>query len=648
MKTYRKVFTLIIIVLALQTRFIDAKPSLDDYSSLPSISHVAMSSKGDLITFIKRADNTDTMLVYSLKEKKTLAALDVSAVKPSQLYFLDDEKIILKASEMTRLFNFRGEIDLSTAFIFNLKTKKFEQLLTPGDRIYPGQSGLGNITAISQDKKYVYMPAFIGEVNSGASPRYALMRVDLDSPNKPRTHKKGTGNTIDFFAGSDGEVLAIEEYNQKSNDHKVFAYNGKKKNLIFEEKTSYLTKSIVGLTSDKKSLVMLADSKARNRIDYFTMSLSDGKISETHWGRNDADVEGIIKNINNIVYGVRYSGFTPSYQFFDPSVQQRVEKVLAAFPEHAVYLRDWSHDWEKVLVYVEGSRNSGSYYLLDKENKATFLGGAYNVEPNEIHPIAKFKYKARDGLKIPTLLTIPYEKLSHLKNLPAIIYPHGGPESYDTIGFDGFAQAMANEGYLVIQPQFRGSDGFGSSHTRAGRGEWGKKMQDDLTDAVKALTKNGMIDPTKVCIVGSSYGGYAALAGGAFTPDLYKCVVSINGISDINKMLSHEKRDHGSSHSVVSYWEEVIAKGNIDRTALKNISPYYSAKNFKAPTLLIHGTKDDVVQIKQSQLMAKALKKSKKEVKLVELKKETHYLENQTTRTQALKETISFLNKHLK
>src|SRR5690606_351827 len=132
--------------------------------------------------------------------------------------------------------------------------------------------------------------------------------------------------------------------------------------------------------------------------------------------------------------------------------------------------------------------------------------------------------------KIPTLLTIPKEKITVLKNLPAVIYPHGGPESHDVIRFDYLAQALAAQGYLVIQPQYRGSSGFGRQHVLAGHGEWGKKMQDDLPDAIAALSDTGLIDPTRVCIVGASYGGYAALAGGAFTPELYKCVVSINGI----------------------------------------------------------------------------------------------------------------------
>ena len=201
--------------------------------------------------------------------------------------------------------------------------------------------------------------------------------------------------------------------------------------------------------------------------------------------------------------------------------------------------------------------------------------------------------------------------------------------------------------YLIVQPQFRGSDGFGRAHTLAGRGEWGKKMQDDLTDAVNFLSKRKMINPEKVCIAGISYGGYAALAGGAYTPDLYKCIVSINGVSHLKKMIENEKQDHGRRHSVVSYWEEVIAKGDTNKQFLKQISPYYSAASFKAPVLLMHGTRDEVVDIRQSKLMKNALKKASKDVTLIELKNETHNLEKQKTRTKALKEMVSFINKHI-
>jgi dipeptidyl aminopeptidase/acylaminoacyl peptidase len=228
-----------------------------------------------------------------------------------------------------------------------------------------------------------------------------------------------------------------------------------------------------------------------------------------------------------------------------------------------------------------------------------------------------------------------------------VILPHGGPESYDRIGFDWLAQAIANQGFLVIQPQFRGSIGFGLEHRLAGYGQWGKKMQDDLSDSLLSLIKKKIVNPEKVCIVGASYGGYAALAGGAFTPDLYQCVVSINGVSDINKMLGSTEYYYGNDHWVLSYWKELVARGDADKNSLAAISPENYAVNFTAPTLLIHSENDQVVLIKQSENMESELKREKKSVKFVELEDDNHHLSTNTGRLRALEEIISFLNKHI-
>ena len=238
-----------------------------------------------------------------------------------------------------------------------------------------------------------------------------------------------------------------------------------------------------------------------------------------------------------------------------------------------------------------------------------------------------------------------------MKNLPAVVYPHGGPRGYDRISFDSFAQALASAGYMVIQPQFRGSSGFGAKHMTAGSGEWGRKMQDDITDTVKALSEKGLIDPQKVCIVGMSYGGYAALAGGAFTPDLYKCVVSINGVANLVDMYQHEKFEHGQHHEVVTYLEMQFAAnagGEVDKALMKARSPDSHAANFVAPVLLIHGENDKVVPFKQSESMRAALHKHKKQVELIELKGDNHNLVNNETSIAALRATVDFVNAHLK
>jgi dipeptidyl aminopeptidase/acylaminoacyl peptidase len=246
-------------------------------------------------------------------------------------------------------------------------------------------------------------------------------------------------------------------------------------------------------------------------------------------------------DINRVDYGVRYSGFTPSYEFLDATVTARVSEIADLVPGNSEWLVDWTRDWRSNMDYVEGPAFSGQYFVLTEGAEPTLLTNARpGFDDDTIHPVVEFSYAAADGLRIPTLLTIPRHSIDAVRNLPAVMLPHGGPAAHDSIGFDWFAQALADEGYLVIQPQFRGSTGFGLDHRAAGKGEWGRKMQSDLSDGIAALVEKGYVDPARVCIVGMSYGGYAALAGGAFQPDLWRCVVSINGVADLNRMVDHD------------------------------------------------------------------------------------------------------------
>ena len=460
--------------------------------------------------------------------------------------------------------------------------------------------------------------------------------------------ENGDFNADDFFVNHEGEAIAQEEFDERNNEHKVLALRDGKWIEIFKEKAAIKHKHFVGVTPDFKSLVMLSNNVETGRTNYYTMSLADGTITGPILGRNDADIENVIADLQRVVYGVRYSGFSPSYKFFDPKIDKKMNDIIAEFPDQSVWLIDWTPDWNNLVVNVEGSDYPDDYFLFDAENKSQYLtSGRPQFKPEDINPIGKVTYTARDGLKIPTLITIPRTKVGAIKNLPAIIYPHGGPASYDTIGFDYQAQAFADQGYLVIQPQFRGSDGFGIQHYTAGHGEWGKKMQDDLTDAVKFFTTKGMIDAKRICIVGASYGGYAALAGGAFTPDLYKCVVSINGIGDLNAMLSWDKSQNGSDSEVADYMAMQFANGNVDKKELEKMSPEIFASQFTAPVLLIHSENDKRVPIKQSEQMLSALKKAKKTAELIRLEGDNHHLLEGSTRKQALEATIKFVNQHL-
>ncbi|MEQ9315886.1 MAG: S9 family peptidase, partial [Henriciella sp.] len=271
-----------------------------------------------------------------------------------------------------------------------------------------------------------------------------------------------------------------------------------------------------------------------------------------------------------------------------------------------------------------------------------------NIPQDKIGYVEIIEYEARDGMVIPALLTWPAGvQPGEGKDLPLVVLPHGGPEAHDELSFDWMAQIPASRGMLVIQPQFRGSDGFGREFRDAGRGRWGKEMQDDVTDAAKFLIDQGYADPERVCIFGWSYGGYAALAGATFTPEMYKCVIAGAGVSDLPAMLFWEGRETGFDSPVVAYWNNVIGDRREDREKLKDISPVNFADRVQAPLLLIHGDDDDVVPIEQSEVMLKALQRAGKDVEMIELKDEDHWMSTGEGRMKTAAAVEAFLVEHL-
>jgi len=256
-------------------------------------------------------------------------------------------------------------------------------------------------------------------------------------------------------------------------------------------------------------------------------------------------------------------------------------------------------------------------------------------------PTQRITYEAADGLKIPAYLTLPAGRPA--TKLPLVVLPHGGPAARDTMNFDWWAQAIASRGYAVLKPNYRGST-ITERFTTAGYGQWGRKMQTDLSDGVRYLAKQGIIDPARVCSVGASYGGYAALAGVALDPGIYRCAVSVAGLSDLKRMLEWVKdRDRYGADIASRYWDRYMAVSGPKDPALDAISPIKHIDNINVPVLLIHGRDDTIVPYEQSEFMLKAMTKANKKVELVSLKREDHWLSRGETRLLMLQSSIAFL-----
>jgi len=347
------------------------------------------------------------------------------------------------------------------------------------------------------------------------------------------------------------------------------------------------------------------------------------------------------------VIGLAFADDKMEYSYFDPAMEKLQRGLEAAFPGLSVHAVSWDLAKDKLIVVVDGPRQPTAYYYLNRTtHEATQLASTYpDLTEADLGDMKPWPYKARDWLDIPAYLTLPPGKAP--KNLPVVIFPHGGPGARDMLGFDWMAQFFANRGYAVLQPNFRGSTGYGTKFEESGYGQWGLKSQDDITDGVKKLIADGIADPKRICIVGASYGGYAALAGAAFTPDLYACAISFAGVSDIGKMLRSDAADAGSDSWAVSEMNRSIGNRYEDSTRLDATSPAKHAANVKCPILLLHGAGDTTVRIEQSEEMRDALQSAGKQVQYIRFEGDSHYMLLADTRIRVLTEAEAFLKKNI-
>lgn len=347
--------------------------------------------------------------------------------------------------------------------------------------------------------------------------------------------------------------------------------------------------------------------------------------------------------INGEYAGATYVADTTTYLLKDPVLQGHWNGMRRYFKDQAnVRIVEIDRNRTRMLLYVAGPQSPGDYYFYDIATKnLTFIASDRPwLEPERLAPVEVLKSPMRDGTAITSYLTRPNGASGAL---PLVVMPHGGPEMRDSIDYDPLAQSFAAQGWLVLQPNFRGSSGYGQRFAEAGYRQWAKRMQDDVTDAVNDLVKRGVADPERIAIYGASYGGYAALMGAVVTPGLYQAAVSLAGVSDLRGFVAYVRKEDGDDAETYRYWVKSIGDPKTEREEIDALSPRYRAAEINIPVLLMHGTEDGIVPDKQSELMQKALEKAGKSVRYLPFPGEPHSRWSTANEIRQIEEAIAFL-----
>ena len=451
------------------------------------------------------------------------------------------------------------------------------------------------------------------------------------------------GNISTWKADHDGKIRA------------AIATDGVNNSLLYREDEIGPFKNVI-TTDFKESLVPLfftfdnrhiyaSSNIGRDKSAIVKYDISEAREIETVFEHPEVDVHHLsYTKKRKVLTAISYTTWKRERIFLDNETETifaRLEKDLKGYE---VVITDMNKNEDVFIVRTYSDRSLGSYYLYDKTTdeleKLTDISPWINEEEMcEIKPIT---YTSRDGMTIHGYLTLP--KGIEPKNLPVVVNPHGGPWHRDEWGYNPESQFLANRGYAVLQMNFRGSVGYGRKFWEASFKQWGRAMQDDVTDGVNWLISQGIADPKRIAIYGASYGGYATLAGLVYTPEVYAAGVDYVGVSNLFTFMK----------SIPPYWKpyletlyEMVGHPEKDKQLMEASSPVFHVDKIKAPLFIAQGRQDPRVNVNESDQMVEALKKRGIEVPYMVKDNEGHGFQNEENRFEFYEAMEKFLAKHL-
>ncbi len=397
-------------------------------------------------------------------------------------------------------------------------------------------------------------------------------------------------------------------------------------------------------TFDNKELYV-ASNIGRDKQAIVKVDPATAKETAMIYENPEVDVDGLaFSKKRKVLTYIAYTTWKEERKYLDPETEKMFVTLEQKLPGYQIDGAENDHDENQFIISATNDRTPGSRYLLNV--KTGELSKLAEVAPwlkaDQLAPMKPIEYKSRDGLTIHGYLTLPVGR--EAKNLPVVVNPHGGPWARDDWGYNPEVQFLANRGYAVFQMNFRGSTGYGRKFWEASFKQWGKTMQDDITDGVQWLVKEGIADPKRVAIYGGSYGGYATLAGVTFTPDLYAAAVDYVGVANLFTFMN----------TIPPYWKpfldmfhEMVGDPKKDKELFTATSPVMHADKIKTPLFVAQGAQDPRVNKNESDQMVEALRKKGVDVEYMVKDNEGHGFHNEENKFAFYEAMEKFLDAHL-
>lgn len=601
---------------------------LEDFFRNPEMSSFQLSPNGEYISYMKPWEDGNRMMNVYVRKINSDEEIRLTSASKRSLYgygWLNDERIAYVqdqgGDENIHIYavDIDGKNDIDLTPFENIQARITDDLEDDPNYI---------LVSINKRNERIH-DVYRLNVNTGE------MEMIAENPGNISGWMTDNSGKLRIATTSDGVNSSLLYRDKESDKFRTILTTN------FKESVSPLY-----FTFDDQELYV-SSNRGRDKSAIYKFDLNEAKEYELIFEHDQVDVYGLMRSKKRKkITGVSYTTDKRQTHFFDDwreNLQMKLETKLKGVE---VAISDLSKDESKAIIITYSDRSRGTYYFYDieKDNLKKLADLSPWLKEEDMAFMKPISYKSRDGLIIPGYLTLPLNYKEGNK-IPVVVNPHGGPWARDNWGFDSQVQFLANRGYAVLQMNFRGSVGYGREFWEKSFKQWGKTMQDDITDGVNWLIEEGIADPDRIGIYGASYGGYATLAGLAFTPDLYACGVDYVGVSNIFTLLE----------TLPPYWElgrqmmyEMIGNPETEQELLREASPLFHIDNIKAPLFVAQGANDPRVKQAESDQIVEALKLKGIDVPYMLKEDEGHGFYNESNQFDFYREMIGFLDKHLK
>jgi len=619
------------------------------FAHLPMVQHARVSPDGKHIASVLNSADGPSVVVseFSKTEISTIAQLTKNKDRIDNIYWLNNERLFISASRSQK--NGKDRYRVSSYFavnidgteVMNIHARK-NQAATSWEQRWTSFLSLRSL--LPNDDNHILIQVYDFKDKADA-----VFKVNVYTNEFTKLFSnKYDVNT--WFVNSDDFVqFGIGRKKHEPGTSLIWFRNTEADEWkVISERSTYGGDTFTPLLVQNGKLWVKSD-RVNRRASLWEYDPVKAEFTKEIYGHDKYDIDGIVyAQDRKTPIGVRYTAHYEEIHYFNEQEQNLSKTVAASFKSYHISIASMSKDSKQLLIHAENDNSPSKYFWLDLAKRAGgFWFSRYPyLEGKTLAKKQPFTFKASDGMEIHGYLTMPRTLASGNKP-PLIVHPHGGPIGpRDDQSFDYMTQFLAAQGYAVLQPNFRGSGGYGSRYLTQGYKQWGKKMQQDVYDSIDWLAKQKIVDNNNTCFVGWSYGGYAALTAAFQKPDDFKCIISIAGISDLSGLAYRESRRSGSLKDQI-----LMEIGDPDDIAvnkeLKRLSAINHLDKIKSPILLVHGKNDTQVNHGQSMDFYRAAKRKDLDVDYVEFEYGTHYLDEEQNRVDAFKEIERFLQEHL-